>query len=116
MLHPSSQITPVEKPAVVKPSSPYPVQYCQNLLEHTYNGSISDMLIGYTNRPKDCEDCDDLPASRSLLVSDLMDRVVKASEDFLWPFCNLTSTVINNVDGLNFTLWNSTEEQGRLGG
>ncbi len=107
------QITPEQKDAVVKRAEPYPMQYCESLLDHMTNGTLSDRLLGFTNRPGSMTR-EEVPDSR--LVMDTMRVVGDAIQDFIWPFCNVTATLISHIDALNVTLpWaNSTREQGTL--
>ncbi len=98
---------------MVERARSYPTQYCETLLSHTRNGSLSDMMLGYTNRPNGCGDCSGV--EDSVLVADMMDLISRTVDNFLWPYCNVSASVLADAGLFNFTnVWNSTREQGRL--
>ena len=93
-------VSPNQKDAVYNRTIPYPLQYCQTLVEHTYNGSLTNRTLSYTDCPTTSIEGE---CSESLLVKDIMTRVQDSVDGFLTPFCiglaedlyNITSQFTN---------------------
>ena len=44
------KLSAMQKPATIYTPSEYPLEYCRSLSWHTYNGTLANRTLGYTNK------------------------------------------------------------------
>lgn len=85
------EVSPVDKPAEIELAKIYPLQYCETLLSHTANGTLQNRTFYYTNAIGNGQN------TPSQLMEDIMEKVEKATEEFLWPLCEIAIVATSNV-------------------
>eukprot|EP00095_Tigriopus_kingsejongensis_P011912 maker-scaffold111_size354240-snap-gene-2.29 protein:Tk11912 transcript:maker-scaffold111_size354240-snap-gene-2.29-mRNA-1 annotation:"atp-binding cassette sub-family a member 3" len=100
-------ITPKPRPAVVNESIPFHFTYCASLAKHTFNGTVSNRTLTYTNSPLDWPE----PVyEESQLVQDIMARVNATVQNALWPICQELADLVNITDEEHVVRFRESEQ------
>ena len=111
-------VSPKQMDIVYNRTQAYPVEFCSSLIEHTYNGTLSNRTLSYTNCPSELDEClgeNGSMTTVNTLVHDLMLKVQQTVENFLVPSCIEAGGVLIDLafiylENKNFT-FNATDEE-----
>ena len=96
----------MQRDAVVNSSIPWPQQFCISLYDHTYNGSLVNRTLTYTNREGSLTEGE---IEDSPLVDEIMSLVQSTINDFLMPVCIVGNEIFGNFTNVTLEFYTEGE-------